>query len=261
MIWLFSYKADYNLKARMVIDGSKCIPGVDFNPDEVYCGNVTAMSIKIFFALSALYGLILRGGDLVGAYLVTSGSKEFMLCIATPPGIIVPKGMIFQVLGNLHGLSSSGRNFSKAVDLIVAKCGYKSTPYDPKFFCKWIDGMPILVMFHSDDFRWSGPPHLLAEWDILVTAFEAARYKVKDCTKEPFVGINVTSDTQGNYYLDQKDKIEGLVKAARVTGAKVQKLPYPLDGPSLSNADNFIHNGRFQIIEVIEVFILKERYF
>ena len=238
MIWLFSYKANFDLKARMVIDGSKCIPGVDFNPDEVYCGNVTATSIKIFFALSALYGLILRGGDLVGAYLVTPGSKEFMLCIATPPGIIAPKGMILQVLGNLYGLPSSGRNFSKAVDLIVAKCGYKSTPYDPKFFCKWIDGMPILVMFHSDDFRWSGPPHLLAEWDILVAAFEAARYKVKDCTKEPFVGINVTSDTQGNYYLDQKDKIEGLVKAARVTGAKVQKLPYPLDGPSLSNADN-----------------------
>ena len=34
-------------------------------------------------ALSALYGLILRGGDLVGAYLVTPGSKEFMLCILT----------------------------------------------------------------------------------------------------------------------------------------------------------------------------------
>ena len=98
--------------------------------------------------------------------------------------------------------------------------------------------MPLLVMFHSDDFRWSGPPHLLAEWDILVAAFEATRYKVKDCTKEPFFGINVTSDTQVNYYLDQKDKIKGIVKAARVTGAKVRKLPYPLDGPSLSNADN-----------------------
>ena len=111
----------------MVIDRSKCIPSVDFNPDEVYCGNVTATFIKIFFALSALYGLILLGGDLVGAYLVTPGSKEFMLCIATPPGIIAPKGMILQVLGNLYGLPSSGRNFSKAVDLIVAKCGYKST--------------------------------------------------------------------------------------------------------------------------------------
>ena len=36
----------------------------------------------------------------------------------------------------------------------------------------------ILVMIHSDDFRLSEPPQLLAEWDILVAAFEAARYKV-----------------------------------------------------------------------------------
>ena len=71
MFWLFSFKANYDLKARMVIDGSKCIPGIDFNPDEVYCTNVTATSIKIFFALSALYGLALRGGDPVGAYFGT----------------------------------------------------------------------------------------------------------------------------------------------------------------------------------------------
>ena len=45
------------------------------------------------------------------------------------------------------------------MDAIVFKLGYKNTPYDPKFFYKffykWIDGMPILVIFHSDDFRWS----------------------------------------------------------------------------------------------------------
>ena len=61
---------------------------------------------------------------------------------------------------------------------------------------------------------------------------------VKDCTKEPFVGINVTTDEKGNYYLDQKKLIESAVKAAKVSKAKVQKLPYPLDGPSLSKADN-----------------------
>ena len=63
-------------------------------------------------------------------------------------------------------------------------------------------------------------------------------YKVEDCTKEPFVGINATSDTRGSDHLDQKDKIEGEVKAARATGATIQKLPYPLEGPFLSNADN-----------------------
>ena len=45
-------------------------------------------------------------------------------------------------------------------------------------------------------------------------------------------------DEQGNYYLDQKKSIESVVKAAKVSGAKVQKLRYPLDGPSLSKADN-----------------------
>ena len=87
------------------------------------------------------------------------------------------------VLGNLYGLPSSGRNFSKAVDAIVNSLGYKSTPFDPKFFCKWIEGRPILLMFHSDDFRWCGTSNMIAEWDTLVASFEAARYKVKDCTK------------------------------------------------------------------------------
>ena len=95
-----------------------------------------------------------------------------------------------------------------------------------------------MVIFHSDEFRWCCPPHLLLEWDTLVAAFEASRYKVKNCTKEPFVGINVTSDEKWNFYLDQRKLIESAVKAAKVSGAKVQKLPYPLDGPLLSKADN-----------------------
>ena len=115
MIWLFSFKADMTMKARLVVNGKMCKPGLDYNPDETYCGNVAATSIKVFFALSALYGLALREGDLVGAYLITPGSKDFMLCMATPDGIIAPKGMVLQVLGNLYGLPSSGRNFSKAV--------------------------------------------------------------------------------------------------------------------------------------------------
>ena len=36
-------------------------------------------------------------------------------------GIIAPKGMVLQVLGNLYGLPSSGRNFSKAVDILDLK--------------------------------------------------------------------------------------------------------------------------------------------
>ena len=109
VIWLFSFKFDLSLKARLVVNGKMCKPGIDYDHDETYCGNVAATSIKIFFALPALYGLTLRGGDFVGAYLVTPGSKDFLLCMATPEGIISPKGMVLQVSRNLYGLPSSGR--------------------------------------------------------------------------------------------------------------------------------------------------------
>ena len=64
---------------------------------------------------------------------------------------------------------------------------------------------------------------MLAEWDALVAAFEASRYKVKDCTKEPFVEINVTSDEKGNYYLDQKKLIESAVKSKWSQGSKASE--------------------------------------
>ena len=73
---------------------------------------------------------------------------------------------------------------------------------------------------------------------IFVKAFEGSKYKVEDCTNEPFVGINVTNDKEGNYYLDQKRAIKGVIKAAKLSGAKTQKLPYPVDGKSLSKEDN-----------------------
>ena len=57
MMWLFSIKSDMAL----VVRGGLCQPGIDYNPEEVYCGNVTATSIKISFVLSDLYGLILKG--------------------------------------------------------------------------------------------------------------------------------------------------------------------------------------------------------
>ena len=38
--------------------------------------------------------------------------------------------------------------------------------------------------------------------------------------------------------MDKKRAIEGVVKPAKLSGAKIQKLPYPLDGKSLSKEDN-----------------------
>ena len=70
------------------------------------------------------------------------------------------------------------------------------------------------------------------------SSFRGIKVQGQGLYKGAVRGINVTSDEKGNFYLDQKKLIESAVKAAQVSGVKVQKLPYPLDGPSLSKADN-----------------------
>ena len=61
MMWLFSIKTDGTKKARLVGRGDMMIPMVDFDPDAVYCGNVSACSIKIALCIAAIYGLIFMG--------------------------------------------------------------------------------------------------------------------------------------------------------------------------------------------------------
>ena len=77
------------------------------------------------------------------------------------------------------------------------------------------------------------------EWKLLVDTFEKHIYKVSDVTDSEFVGIRITRDEQYNYYMDQTRMVEEeIVKEAQLSQAKDKKLPYPLQGPSLSKLDN-----------------------
>jgi hypothetical protein len=71
MMWLFNIKTDGTKKARLVGRSDVMISWVDFDPYAVYGGNVAASSVKVALIIAAMYKLVMRGGDLVGAYLVT----------------------------------------------------------------------------------------------------------------------------------------------------------------------------------------------
>jgi hypothetical protein len=71
MMWLFNIKTDGTHKARLVVRGDQMIPYIDFDPNAVYCGYVSACSTKIAAKIAATYQLVKRDGDIVEAYLVT----------------------------------------------------------------------------------------------------------------------------------------------------------------------------------------------
>ena len=240
LMWIFNIKTDGTFKARLVGRGDLMIAGTDFDPDAVYCGNVSSCCIKMCLSIAAKYKLTMRGGDLEGAYLVTRANKDFPIYVKTPQGYEdqVPIGFVLQAVGNLYGFPPAGRNFSNAFDVVIYECGYSHTPWDHKFFFKWMKGKPILIIAHSDDFRWFGPAELLSEWTLLCNTFNEHRYKVTNCTDKEFVGIRIQCDEHFNYYADQSRMIEEITKEMNLTGAKGELLPYPIDGPSLSKADN-----------------------
>ena len=47
--------------------------------------------------------LSMRGGDLVGAYLITLANPDSPVHIKTPQGYTTPFGTRFQAIGNLYG--------------------------------------------------------------------------------------------------------------------------------------------------------------
>lgn len=240
MMWTFTIKTDGTLKARLVGRGDLMKPYIDFDPNAVYCGNVSACSIKICITIAAKYKLTMRGGDLEGAYLVTRASTEYPIHIKTPPGYKVPEGMCMSAKGNIYGTPPAGQNFSKEFDKCVFECGYKNTPWDLKFFYKWVNDKPILLIAHSDDFRWFGHESDLDEWHKLINTFEndKHKYKVNDVTDKEFVGIKITKDKEFNYYLDQTRMINEIIEGAQMKNARDEKLPYPMTGDSLSKQDN-----------------------
>ena len=241
MMWLFSIKTNGTKKARLVGRGDKMIPLVDFDPDAVYCGNVSSCSIKMALSIAAAYGLVMRGGDLIGAYLITRANVNFPVHIETPQGYTCPPGFCFQAVGNLYGFPPAGQNFSIEFDKCILECGYKNTPWDLKLFYKWTtDGRPMLIIVHSDDFRWFGPSDKLDEWDLILATFNEHKYEVTDATENEFVGIRIQRDEDGTYYMDQHRMIDSIIHEANMTGAKNMHLPYPTGDqePPLSKKDN-----------------------
>ena len=66
MMWIFNIKTDGTKKARLVGRGDLMIPDIDFDPNAVYCGNVTACSKKICVTIAAKYKLDMNGEILKG---------------------------------------------------------------------------------------------------------------------------------------------------------------------------------------------------
>ena len=93
---------------------------------------------------------------LKGQKVYVTANPDYPVFIQVPQGYAISPGNCIQAVGNLYGFPPAGQSSSKEFDKCVTKCGYKSAPWNPKLFLKWVDQKPIIIIAHSDDFRWFG---------------------------------------------------------------------------------------------------------
>lgn len=159
--WVFNEKDDsaHTAKGRMVLDGSRMLAGRDYDPSQTYCQNVSASSITIAFIIAAAYMLEMNQADAVGSYLIPKPNLEFPkpnlefpVYVHTPHGYQSRPGMVLEVTGNIYGGKLAGHIFDKDFSSVIDKRGWISCAYDRKFYWKWNDGLPLILITHSDDF-------------------------------------------------------------------------------------------------------------
>ena len=91
---------------------------------------------------------------------------------------------------------------------------------------------------------WNDENHEFYYYAYIYNEPDGEKYYTEYCTGTYSTGTystpckTATTDDRGNYYLDQKKAIEGVTKVAKVRGSKSQKIPYPIEGESLSKKYN-----------------------
>jgi hypothetical protein len=73
-------------------------------------------------------------------------------------------------------------------------------------------------MVHNDDVYCFGYPTMMHKWDLLVATFKEHNYEITDACDKEFVGINISTDKDMNYYVDQTRTTEAILTESGMKG-------------------------------------------
>lgn len=228
LFWMFTEKTDIakTKKSRMVLNGKRLKPFRDYDPDNLYSGNVSATCIKMALTIAAAYKLGQKAFDLIGAYLVTPGDENKPIYVHTPEGYEHKPGHVLRVVGNCYGNPAAGKNFADTVTAIIKAVGFVNVAYDPKFWWMWRDKLPVILIIHSDNMKVFSKPEHISITERLLDGLRAAGYGIEDTSDELFVGVDIQNHADGSYTMNQKQAIDKLLIDLDMTGVKQERLPY-----------------------------------
>jgi hypothetical protein len=223
--WVFDvkYGSDGRIerfKARLVARGFSQKEGLDF--EETFSHVVRLESLRILFAIAAIYGLIAHLLDATNAFV---GSKlDRQIYMEVPKGL--PKDLqpessdqVCKLLQSLYGLRQSANLWNSKVQQFVSSIGFKASTADPSVF---VNDRGLIIALYVDDIlifgkdsRNIGPTkRRLMEWHPMKDSGLATK----------ILGIRITW-SNGSVRLDQEHYARQVLTEFGMENANVKKLP------------------------------------
>ena len=150
--WVFDLKRDAHgniirFKARLVVDGSRQIYGIDFS--EVFSPTSHLTTVRLLLALAAAEDLNIEILDVKTAFL--HGELEEDIFVTQPPGFpLGDPSMVCKLNKSLYGLRQAARTWHLRQKAVLEGLGLGLLSSDRTLFSGWLAGgfscLPMLII-------------------------------------------------------------------------------------------------------------------
>ena len=209
-------------KARLNIDGSRMIRGIDY--DETYAPVASWKTIRLLLTLALSNNWHTRQLDYVLAFPQAPAERDLYMEI--PKGFKIDEGKsddyVLQIHRNIYGQKQAGRVWNQyLVDKLVNNLGFKQSKVDECLFYKG----SVLYALYTDDSILVGPDK--SEIDKIIQDMVTVGLKITDeGTLEDFLGVNITKQPNGSFELKQPHLVDQILEDLKMT-SNVKEKPTP----------------------------------
>lgn len=213
----------YKWKARLNIDGSKQIKGVNYW--DTYAPVASWSIIRLLLILVITKQWKTRQIDYVQAYTQADAETD-LLYMKIPKGFTIDNGnakdYVLSIKKNIYGQKQAGRVWNKHLVQKLKMAGFRQSTVDE---CVFYHGNCI-YMLYTDDSILAGPTD--EELDQVVNQMKnvGLDLTVENAVDE-FLGVKISKRPNGEFELTQPQLIKNILQDLRLTNDNVSKKPTP----------------------------------
>lgn len=255
-------------KARLVMDGSRQRPGIDYTA--TYAATPELASFKIFLSITVHRKMIVIGADAQSAHL--QAPSDIQGCINIPVGMDVPvpdpQNYVLELKQTMYGQCQAPLQWEKHRNQHLLAHGFEMSPHDPCIFKKQFGKFMILIHTHADDFAIAYDEPIKAEFTSFITQLtQQLHLKVQD-RLSLYLGVVVTfSPDWSSVELSQADYVTRILSEFHEFPTRRNRNPWSLsldaefdaDLPQSDEDKSFFADGKYNKVVGKLIYLLVTR--